>query len=140
MICREISKVGGVLATTLILSSLPITLAAQENQRTWKCNSNERCGTLVETSCGLAMHSFLLKFDGSNKFHAVMGGEIWGSTKIDTTFNRDDVTYMTLDAPSGEVALLSISQDWNFALTVHYTGLGDGVHWLSERGTCEELT
>ncbi|MDG1473052.1 MAG: hypothetical protein P8Q26_16035 [Ascidiaceihabitans sp.] len=117
----------------------PTIIFAQPNKLSFRCIYQEQCGTLVETACLEPGNGFLLKYEQDNGFSAVMDGETWRSEKLDVAVGRNDLTVLAFGSATGETAMLSLDQEWNFAMTVHYTGQGDGIHWLSGTGNCEAL-
>jgi hypothetical protein len=127
-----------ICATALMASSLQSM--AEDGRFNFTCAYDEQCGTLVETACSVDDGAFLLQFEQAKGFSIVMYNEVWISEKVETTSTREDLTTLVLNSPSGEVALFTVDQDWQFAMSIQYTGLGEGPHWISGNGTCKVVS
>jgi len=109
---------------------------ASENRTNFKCIFSEQCGSLKGVSCFDPGAGFLLFHEKSKGFSIVMYNEVWTANAAALPSTRKDLTNLSFGAPSGEIALLTVDDKWNYAMTIHYTGGSNTLNWESGTGKC----
>jgi hypothetical protein len=106
----------------------------------FKCTFVEQCGSLNGVGCFDPGASFLLSYEEDKGFSVVMYNEVWTSNNQELNSTRNDLTNLIFGAPSGEMALLTVDEDWVYSMTIHYTGAGEKLNWESGTGQCKIIT
>lgn len=119
-----------------LVTTVPTLSFAEQDRVNFKCTFAELCGSLNGVGCYEAGSSFLLIFEQNKNPSIVMYNEVWGSNGMKIPTFRDDLTTLMFSAPSGEMAMLTTDDEWQYSMSIHYTGAMNVLNWESGTGQC----
>ena len=130
------------MASTLLGALLFVSVGAPAHAAatTLKCSSSERCGgALFHAGYEPLEDSLVLTLDQKAGVSAIMFGEVWGAQAIGENASNKNKSSFYLTAPSGDIAMLSFGDDWQYGLSIHFSSVGETLNWVSTIGTCEVM-